>query len=70
MLAAVASSLAFLLLIIYVPFVRPVFDTAAIGATDWLQLLPFTLLASIAAEITKIGLRRRSRAYFRGGHND
>lgn len=70
MLAAVASSLAFLLLIIYVPFVRPVFDTAAIGAIDWLQLLPFTLLASIAAEITKIGLRRRSRAYFRGGDND
>jgi len=70
MLAAVASSLAFLLLIIYVPFVRPAFDTAAIGVMDWLQLLPFTLLASIAAEITKTGLRRRSRAYFRGGDND
>ncbi|MFW5884407.1 MAG: cation-translocating P-type ATPase, partial [bacterium] len=70
MLAAVASSLAFLLAIIYVPFVRPVFDTAALGVIDWLQLLPFTLAAAVAAEITKSGLRRRSRAYFRGGDND
>ena len=66
MLLAVASSLLFLLVIVYVPFMRPVFDTAVLSGMDWLRLLPFTLLAAIAAEITKIGLRRRARSYFRG----
>ncbi|MFW6289237.1 MAG: cation transporting ATPase C-terminal domain-containing protein, partial [Spirochaetota bacterium] len=65
MLAAVASSVVFLLAVVYVPFLRPAFDTAALGLADWLELLPFTLAAAIAAEVTKIGLRRRSRSYFR-----
>jgi hypothetical protein len=67
MLLAVASSLAFLLLIIYIPFLHPVFDTTTLGAIDWLELLPFTFLAAIAAEVTKIGLRRRARSSFRSG---
>ncbi|MFP4431126.1 MAG: calcium-translocating P-type ATPase, SERCA-type [Spirochaetaceae bacterium] len=67
MVAAVATSLALLLVVIYLPFLRPVFDTASLGAMDWALLLPFTVPASIAAEITKIFLRRRSRAYFEPG---
>ncbi|HKJ85608.1 MAG TPA: calcium-translocating P-type ATPase, SERCA-type [Spirochaetia bacterium] len=65
MLAAVMSSVLFLLAVVYVPFLQPVFDTAALSLTDWLELLPFTLAASIAAELTKIGLRRRSQTFFR-----
>ncbi len=65
MLAAVASSVLFLLAVVYVPFLQPVFDTAALSLTDWLELLPFTLAAAIAAELTKIGLRKRSRTFFR-----
>ncbi|MFW5689959.1 MAG: cation transporting ATPase C-terminal domain-containing protein, partial [Spirochaetota bacterium] len=56
-----------LLVIVYVPFLRPIFDTSRLALVDWLQLLPFTALAAIAAEITKIGLRRRARSSFRGG---
>jgi Ca2+-transporting ATPase len=64
MLLAVASSLMFLLLIIYVPFLRPVFDTVALTGVQWLRLLPFTLVAAIAAEITKTFLRNRERSRF------
>ena len=68
MLAAVISSALFLLAVVYVPFLQPVFDTAALGLTDWLELLPFTLAASVAAELTKIGLRRRSQTFFRSAN--
>jgi P-type Ca2+ transporter type 2C len=67
MVAAVGTSLALLLLVIYLPFLQPVFDTATLGFMDWALILPFTLVASIAAEITKLFLRRRSRSSFQPG---
>jgi P-type Ca2+ transporter type 2C len=54
---AVGASLLLLLLVIYVPFLQTVFGTVPLSATDWLQMLPFMLMASIAAELTKLYIR-------------
>jgi Ca2+-transporting ATPase len=59
MVWATASSFLLLLLVMYVPFLQPVFDTVPLGLSDWLVMLPFMLVASIAAEITKLYLRRK-----------
>jgi Ca2+-transporting ATPase len=62
MLWAVGSSFLLLLLVMYVPFLQPVFDTVPLGLSEWLVMLPFISMASIAAEITKMFLRRRGMA--------
>ena len=51
---AVLASLAVLLGIIYVPFLDPIFDTASLGLSEWLVMLPLILMPSIAAELTKL----------------
>jgi P-type Ca2+ transporter type 2C len=60
MLAAAGSSLALLLAVIYIPFFDPIFRTATLGWQDWLVMLPFILADSVAAEVYKLILRRRS----------
>jgi Ca2+-transporting ATPase len=57
---AVGVSLVLLLLVIYIPFLQNVFGTVALSLTDWLLMLPFMLLASVAAELTKLYVRRRT----------
>ena len=59
MLWAVGSSFLLLVLVIYVPFLQPLFGTAPLPLSDWLVMLPFMFMASIAAETTKAFLRRR-----------
>jgi hypothetical protein len=49
---------------VYVPFLRPFFGTVSLSLGDWLMMLPYMLAASVAAEGTKVFLRRRS-TYFR-----
>jgi Ca2+-transporting ATPase len=58
---AVGASLILLLLVIYVPFLEAIFGTAPLPAIDWLLMLPFMLMASIAAEVTKFIVSRRAR---------
>jgi Ca2+-transporting ATPase len=58
---AVASSLAILLAIIYVPALDPIFDTTFLTAQNWLVMLPLILTPAIVAEITKVFLRRNAR---------
>jgi Ca2+-transporting ATPase len=58
MLLAFGSSFLLLLAVIYVPFLRPFFSTVTLGLQDWLVILPLILLPSIAAELTKLVLRR------------
>ena len=41
------------LLVIYMPFLRDVFDTTALRWIDWAEILPLVLIPSIAAEIMK-----------------
>jgi len=48
-----------LLLVIYVPFLQPVFNTHMMSATEWSLVLGLSLIPAVAEEITKFFLRRR-----------
>jgi Ca2+-transporting ATPase len=58
----IATSIAFLLLLplLYVPFLRPIFHTVPLGLNEWLVMLPLMFVSTIAAEITKFFLRRKT----------
>jgi Ca2+-transporting ATPase len=56
---AVGGSAALVLLLVYVPFLQPVFDTVSLNVNDWILMLPFIFGNAIAAELTKIYLRYR-----------
>ncbi len=56
---AVMSSLALLLLILYVPFFNTIFNTVPLGWTEWRLILPLLLIPSIAAELAKMFVTRR-----------
>jgi len=49
------------MLTIYVPFLNPIFDTVPLTLNEWLWIIPFAMLDSIAAELFKIYLRARAR---------
>jgi Ca2+-transporting ATPase len=57
MVLATFFSFLLLLLLMYVPFLQFFADTVPLRISDWLFMLPFILVASVAAEITKIFLR-------------
>jgi Ca2+-transporting ATPase len=57
---AVLASLAILLAIIYVPALDAVFGTTFLTLRDWLIMWPLILLPSVAAEVNKWLLRKRS----------
>ncbi len=54
---AVLASIALLLMVMYIPFFNPIFQTKALTLTDWSEIIPLVLLPSVAAEITKVFLR-------------
>jgi P-type Ca2+ transporter type 2C len=56
---AVGASIVLLLLVIYVPFLQPVFNTHMMSATEWSLVLGLSLIPAVAEEITKFFLRRR-----------
>jgi len=62
---AVAASLLILLGVIYIPVLDPIFDTAQLGLREWSVVLPLLLVPSIAAELTKVFLRRQGERAFR-----
>jgi P-type Ca2+ transporter type 2C len=51
---SILLSIALLLVVIYVPFLNPVFSTVALGLGDWLMIVPLALLPFMAAEIGKL----------------
>jgi len=55
---AVLGSLVLILLVVYVPFLQPIFNTAPMRIGHWLEVLPLVLIPSIAAELTKGFLRK------------
>jgi Ca2+-transporting ATPase len=57
---AVGGSALLVLIVTYAPFLQPFFDTVTLNLIDWLVMMPFILLASIAAEITKVYIRNRA----------
>jgi Ca2+-transporting ATPase len=55
---AVLASLVLIMLVIYAPFLQPIFNTAPLGLEQWLEILPLVLIPSIAAELTKNVIRK------------
>ncbi|MDF1519352.1 MAG: cation-translocating P-type ATPase [Brevefilum sp.] len=55
---AVLGSLVLIMLVIYVPFLQPIFNTAPLGLEQWLEILPLVLIPSVAAELTKNSIRK------------
>ena len=58
---AVLGSLALIMVVIYVPFMQPIFNTAALGWAQWVEILPLILVPSIAAEVTKMAMQKKLR---------
>ena len=56
---AVLGSLVLIILVIYVPFLQPIFNTAPLGWAQWLEILPLILVPSVAAEVTKYALQKK-----------
>jgi P-type Ca2+ transporter type 2C len=58
MLWAVGVSFLLVLMVVYVPFFQPFFDTVPLGLDDWLTMVPFFLAAPLAMELLKAWFRR------------
>ena len=56
---AVLGSLVLIMLVIYVPFLQPIFNTAPLGWAQWLEILPLILVPSVAAEVTKYAMQKK-----------
>jgi Ca2+-transporting ATPase len=59
---AVLSSLFLLSAVVYVPFLQPIFDTIPLGISEWRYILPLLAVPALAAEATKMFLRKRLEA--------
>jgi Ca2+-transporting ATPase len=59
---AIVLSLALLLVVIYVPFLDPIFHTIMLGWKDWIYILPLSLIPFAVAEILKFIQSRKRRA--------
>jgi len=55
---AVLASLSIIMLIIYVPFLDPIFDTTFLTLREWEVILPLVFVPAIVAELTKWVWRR------------
>ncbi|MBG0787565.1 MAG: cation-translocating P-type ATPase [Anaerolineaceae bacterium] len=56
---AVLGSLVLIMLVIYVPFLQPIFNTTFLGWAQWLEILPLILVPSVAAEVTKYAMQKK-----------
>ncbi|MDW7655548.1 MAG: cation-translocating P-type ATPase [Bacillota bacterium] len=60
---AVLLSMALMLLVVYVPFLNPIFTTRPLALIDWLVMLPLALVPFVVAEIVKwLGRRKKTAA--------
>jgi Ca2+-transporting ATPase len=60
MVWAVGVSFLLVLAVVYVPFLRPFFDTVPLTADDWLFMLPFFFASPVAMELLKVYFRKRT----------
>jgi Ca2+-transporting ATPase len=58
----VLSSLILLFVVLYVPFLNPIFNTTPLGWKQWELVLPLLIIPSLAAEATKLIFLRRVKA--------
>ena len=59
MVWAVGVSFLLVLMVVYVPFLRPFFDTVPLTLDDWLFMLPFFFASPVAMELLKVYFRKR-----------
>ncbi|MBE0619885.1 MAG: HAD-IC family P-type ATPase, partial [Burkholderiales bacterium] len=59
MVWAVGVSFLLVLMVVYVPFLRPFFDTVPLTMDDWLFMLPFFFASPLAMELLKVYFRKR-----------
>jgi Ca2+-transporting ATPase len=55
---AVGASIALLLIVCWVPFLQPIFNTHFMSVREWSVVLSLSLMPAVAEEITKFFLRR------------
>jgi Ca2+-transporting ATPase len=56
---AILSSLALIMVVVYVPFLQTIFNTKAMGWIQWSEILPLLIVPSLAAEVTKLIFAKR-----------
>lgn len=56
-LGGTVLSLLMVLVVLYIPFLQPIFGTRAFTGSQWLVALAFALIPSIVAEVTKVAFR-------------
>jgi len=56
---AVLVSMVLVLVVVYVPFLNPIFDTIPLDLQDWQIVLPLLLIPSLAAEAVKFAVMAR-----------
>lgn len=49
------------LMVVYVPFLQPIFETKSLGLHDWKYIIPLSLLPFAAGEIFKLVYHRKNR---------
>lgn len=49
-----------LLIVIYVPFLQPIFDTYTVGLADWLMIILFAVIPLIIGELYKVVVYRKN----------
>jgi len=57
MVWATLGSFVLVLLTVYVPFLRPFFDTVPLGWDEWFFMAPFFFASPVAMELVKVYLR-------------
>ena len=62
MVWAVAASFMLVMLVVYVPFLQPFFDTVALTVDDWLLMVPYFFVSPLAMELLKLYFRSRTAA--------
>ena len=60
MVWAVGVSFLLVLMVVYVPFLRPFFDTVPLTLDDWLFMSPFFFASPVAMELLKVYFRKRA----------
>lgn len=61
---AILASAALVLMVVYVPFLNTVFDTLPLGLPQWGVIVPLLVIPSVAAEFTKVILKKRRQKRF------